>query len=190
MKQTTVKNLMIPLKEYATVSHQATLKSAILELEKAQAEFCRINQERYKHRALLVYHEKHGHIIGKLSQLDVLKSLEPKYNEIAETGPMGRIATSGLNLKFLQSMLEDHALLTQSLDDMCKKAANLKVTDCMYIPTQGEFIKETDSMRMAIHQLMLGQHHSLLVLNDQDDISGILRLTDVFQAVCDKIKAI
>ncbi|MFP4041072.1 MAG: CBS domain-containing protein [Desulfosudaceae bacterium] len=190
MDKMIVKDLMIPLEEYATVASEATLKEAMMELKKAQAEFAINNQSSYKHRALLVYDNRHGQIIGKLSQLDVLKALEPKYSGITDTGTLGRIATSGLNLRFLQSMLEKEALFTQSFSSLCKRAAAMKVKDCMYIPVEGEFIRENDSMRMATHQLVMGNHHSLLVINDQRKINGILRLVDVFQTICDKINAL
>ena len=67
-----VKDLMVPLEEYATVSEEANLHEAVLALEKAQSRF---RQDRYKHRAVLVY-DKEKRIVGKLSQLDVIKGLE------------------------------------------------------------------------------------------------------------------
>lgn len=189
MKQMTVEELMIPLDEYATVSEEATLKEAILELERAQAEFGQEDKKQYLHRALLVYDPNHGHITGKLSQLDVLKALEPKYASMTASGPLGRIATSGLSTSYLLSMLKQNALFDQPIADICRKAAGLKVKDCMYIPVEGEFIRAQDHMSRAIHQLVMGSHHSLLVLKD-DKITGILRLVDVFDKVCQEIKKI
>ena len=82
MKTYIVKDLMVPLSEYATVSDDATLCDAILALEKAQEEF---DQTRYRHRAVLIY-DKNQKIIGKISQLDALKALEPKYKELQTDG--------------------------------------------------------------------------------------------------------
>ena len=39
----------------------------------------------------------------------------------------------------------------------------------------------------AIHQLVVGHHHSLLVTKG-GEIVGVLRLTDVFKEVCQRIK--
>ena len=78
MKTMIVKNLIVPLSEYAIVSEEATLYEAVLALEKAQAKF---DQNRYRHRAILVYDEK-KHIAGKISQLDILRALEPKYKQM------------------------------------------------------------------------------------------------------------
>jgi CBS-domain-containing membrane protein len=80
MKSKLVKDLMVPLSEYATISQNASLLDAILELEKAQAQF---NRSRYVHRAVLVYDEK-GKIAGKLSQIDIIRGLEPKYEEVGD----------------------------------------------------------------------------------------------------------
>ena len=78
MKSYIVKDLMVPLSEYATVHDDATLYEAVLSLEKAQAEF---DHSRYRHRAILVLNNKNK-VIGKISQLDILKALEPKYSEM------------------------------------------------------------------------------------------------------------
>lgn len=47
----------------------------MIELEKSQKRF---DDERYRHRAILVL-DNSGNVVGKLSQLDVLKALEPRY---------------------------------------------------------------------------------------------------------------
>ena len=80
MKDLKVVDLMVPLSEYATVSEDATLYEAVLELEKAQEEF---DHTRYRHRAILVL-DSDGKVIGKLSQLDALKALEPKYGDMLD----------------------------------------------------------------------------------------------------------
>ena len=68
MKSMKVKDLMVPLDEYATVSEEATLYEAVLALEEAQEKFDSLP---YKHRAILVYNKK-KRIVGKISQLDVI----------------------------------------------------------------------------------------------------------------------
>ena len=49
MQQMKIKSLMVPLKEYATVSQDATLFEAVMALEEAQKKIV----EGYKHRAIL-----------------------------------------------------------------------------------------------------------------------------------------
>jgi predicted transcriptional regulator len=48
--------------------------------------------------------------------------------------------------------------------------------------TEGEFLSADATLDEAIHMLIMGHHHSLLVA-DKKNIIGILRLTDVFAAV-------
>jgi predicted transcriptional regulator len=48
-------------------------------------------------------------------------------------------------------------------------------------------VDESASLDEAIHQLVMGRHQSILVL-DQNKIVGILRLTDVFETVSNIIR--
>ena len=57
----------------------------------------------------------------------------------------------------------------------------------MYTPTEGEFIDENETMNNAVHKLILGKHHSLLV-TQKGKITGILRLSDVFETITDALK--
>ena len=87
----------------------------------------------------------------------------------------------------MQSMLEDYQLFARPLDDICRKAGEQSVKKFMYSPSEGEYIKAEASLDVAIHQLIMGQHQSLLVTRD-NKIVGILRLTDVFAAVFHRMK--
>ncbi len=82
MKSYLVKDLMVPLEEYATVTEDATLYEAVLSLEEAQENF-EDKHTRYRHRAILIL-DKDGNVVGKLGQLDVLRALEPKYQDMTE----------------------------------------------------------------------------------------------------------
>ena len=57
----------------------------------------------------------------------------------------------------------------------------------MHVPTEGEYVDEDATQDEAIHQLVLGHHQSLLVTKE-GKITGILRLSDVFEAVFFKMK--
>jgi CBS-domain-containing membrane protein len=181
MKTYIVKDLMVPLSEYATVSEDATLCDAFLALEKAQADF---DQTRYRHRAVLIY-DKYQKIIGKLSQLDALKALEPKYKELQTDGTARQL---GFSTKYIQGMLDQFSLWAPPLGDICRKAADRKVKEFMYTPTEGEYVHQDASLDVAIHQLIIGHHQSLLVTDIAGKIVGVLRLSDVFAAVFHKLK--
>lgn len=177
-----VKDLMVPLSEYATVSKTATLSEAVLALEKSQQEF---DQDRYRHRAILIYDESNK-VVGKVNQLDILRSLEPKYDEMLTGGR--KSFQMGFTRNFQKSMLEQLKLWDAPLNHICKKAAEKKVESFMTRPEEGEFIEADANLNEGIHQLVLESHQSLLVTSPETkEIIGVLRLTDVFEAVAKEI---
>jgi CBS domain-containing protein len=178
--ESTVKDLMVPLHEYATVSEDATLFEAVMALEKAQSEF---DQNRYRHRAVLIL-GKDGDVVGKVSQLDILRALEPKYGDMGNQVPLSRF---GYSSKFMTSLLEKFSLWDTPIHDICKKSVGLKVASFMYVPSEGEYISQNASLPEAIHLLVMGHHQSLLVTKDEK-IVGILRLTDVFKGITQVVK--
>ena len=177
MKTVNVKDLMVPLDEYATVSEDATLFEAVSALHKAHEELDR-KRYLYLHRAVLVY-DKNKKVVGKISQLDVLRALEPKYGQIGEPRTLSR---AGFSPQFLSDMMDRYALFDRPLQDICTKASNVKVKTFMHTPSEGEYIRENANLGEAIHMLVMGHHQSLLVTRGED-IVGILRLTDVFKDV-------
>jgi predicted transcriptional regulator len=54
--------------------------------------------------------------------------------------------------------------------------------------TATEFIQEDASLDQALHQMVMGRHASLLVKKG-DSVVGILRQSDVFKEICDRMKA-
>ena len=180
METMLIKDLMVPLDEYATVPNSATLYDAVLALEEAQEKFDHLP---YKHRAVLVYDSK-DQIVGKLGQLDIIRALEPKYGEMGNIKSLSRF---GLSRKFISSIMENNYLWEKPLTHICKKGADIKVKDFMHTPVEGEYVNEDASLEMACHQLVLGHHQSLLVTRG-DKIIGILRLTDVFNAIFQTMK--
>ena len=181
MKKYIVQDVMVPLAEYATVSESATLYEAVLALEKAQEEF---DHSRYRHRAILVLDDKQQ-VTGKISQIDIIRALEPKYAEMKSFDGLTRF---GFSKKFVSSMMEQYSMWQDPLSKLCQKAATLKVNQIMQIPTEKEYVAADAFLEVAMHQLVLGQHQSLLVTED-NKIVGILRLTDVFATIFHIMKA-
>ena len=175
-----VKELMVPLSEYATVQEGSTLFDAVLALEKAQEEF---DHTKYKHRGVLIL-DKNNRVIGKLGQLDVLRALEPKDEG---SGEIKELSQFGFSYNFVNKMRKQQRLKAEPLMDLCGKASKLMVEDFMQTPSEGEFIEEEASLEMAVMQLVMGHHISLLVTRDKE-IIGILRMTDVFAAVFHAMK--
>jgi CBS domain-containing protein len=175
-----VKELMVPLSEYATVPEGSTLFDAVLALEKAQEEF---DHTKYKHRGVLIL-DKYKRVSGKLGQLDVLRALEPKDEDPGELDELNQF---GFSSNFVHKLRKQRRMKATPLKDLCSKASKLKVEDFMQTPSEGEFIEQEASLEIAVMQLVLGHHISLLVTRDKE-ILGILRLTDAFAAVFHTMK--
>jgi len=180
MKTITVKELMLPLNKYATVSRGATLREAVLALEKAQMT---LDPTRHKHRAILVLDES-GKVMSKLTMKNILVALEPNYGKVEGTDVLER---SGFSPDLIRSMLEDNALWAQPLQFVHERAAQLKVGDFIQAPSENEYVDENSTLGEAAHQLIVYPYLSLLVTRD-DEVVGILRLSDVFTKVCEIIK--
>ncbi|MBW1916119.1 MAG: CBS domain-containing protein [Deltaproteobacteria bacterium] len=181
MEKKNVKDLMVPLSEYATVSRKATLYEAVVALEETLAGF---DPTRHRHRAILIFDENNK-IIGKISHIDILQALEPRYEDVVNRDSFARL---GLSPMYQKSLMEQYALWNKPLSDLSRKAAKLKVETFMQTLTQGEHVDENVSLDKAIHQLIMGKHQSLLV-TQKKNIIGVLRLTDVFLEIVEEIKA-
>ena len=88
----------------------------------------------------------------------------------------------------MKSMMKQFHLLEGALDNICKKAGESKASDFMTTLTEHEYVGVNDTLNVAIHQLVLGHHQSLLVTDETGDIVGILRLTDVFTFIYQRMK--
>lgn len=175
-----VKQIMVPLSEYATVPVGSTLFEAVLALEKAQEEF---DHTKYKHRGVLIL-DKDKRVIGKLAQLDVLRALEPQNDDRRD---ISELSQYGFSSNFIRNLRQQRRLQETPLKDLCSKAAELRVEDFMQAPSEGEFIDQEASLEIAVLQLVMGHHLSLLVTRGKE-IVGTLRLTDVFAAVFHTMK--
>ena len=182
MRSSTLKGTMVPLDEYATVSENANVLEAIHALEKAQKAF---DPNRYPHRAVLVVDDK-NHVVGKLSQHDIIMSLEPRYKKTKEH-KNSALEHLGFGRQFIEAVSLQYSQWDRPLQNLYKKALEQKVKAFMYQPTEGEYIDVAASMDETIHQLIIGQHHSLLV-TDGGVIVGVVRLTDIFDFICLRLK--
>ncbi len=184
MKAKKVNELMIQLSDYATVSEDASLVDAIKTLKAAQSD----TKYHHKHRAVLVF-DKNQNVVGKLGFRDILKALEPKYRQFEHAKDTNSIGLSrfGFNMEFLHSLVDKMELWDESMDDLVKNAHRLTVKDVMYTPSEGEYVPYDAPLAEAVHQVILGCHQSLLVL-DGDVVVGILRLVEIFDQVCELVE--
>ncbi len=175
MKPKLVKDLMVPLSDYATVSEDATLIEAVAALKASQEAF---SQSRYRHRSILILNAA-DKVVGQVSLLSILRGLEPKYDRmLSDQGAMHVSFTK----EFQKSMIEQLKLWEEPLEHICMKVAKIKVKTFMTQPGQSAQVMAGDTLDQAIHQFVIGGHQSLMVFSGED-VVGILRLTDMYECV-------
>jgi CBS domain-containing protein len=175
METKTVQDLMRPLSEYRTIAIEANLFQVAQALDQAQKEF---EQNPKLHKILLISDEQ-GEIVGKISQLDVIRVLEPKGKPVGESGSLSRF---GISPQYLKPMLKQCKFWNKPLTELCQDAARVQVKKLIHAPAEGEFVEENASLTEAIHQLALEHHQSLLVTRG-NKIVGVLRQIDIFKEV-------
>jgi CBS domain-containing protein len=178
MKEKQVKDLMLSLDEYATISADSTIRDALIALDEAQLG---LDDDRHHHRAVLVLDEK-GRVAGKLSHWAIMRRLEPKF---LKTQDLVRISQAGLTKEFIESLEAQFSGFTNTLALMCAEAAKTKARDAM-VPVN-ESIDEEASIADAVHELVIHHVQSMVVTRD-GEVVGILRLSDVFQEVAHLIR--
>ncbi len=179
MKKIYVGDVMVPLSDYATVPYDATLIDAIRVLESSSNKSA---DGTYRHRAVLVI-DPHGDVIGKLSQVDIMRGFEPNYQQIGTDVDVSRF---GFSAAFMHSIQEQFKLWDRPLEELRRIVSRVKVTDVMYKATDLQRVREEDPLDMAMHQIVMGRHQSLLVTRGKK-IVGILKSTDAFGALCREI---
>ena len=173
MEVKTIREIMVPVKEYAVVSHAATFYDAMKALDEAQY---RVPAGRQPNRAVLVVDEN-NQFIGKIGQLAFLKALEPKYEMI---GDLGKLSQVNLSSEFVASMMEHFRFFNDNLMVLCQRARTMKVKDIMHPLTDSIDIEAP--LREAVSMIVLHQELSLLV-TEKGKVVGLLRLSDVFDEI-------
>ena len=182
MEDIRVKQIMVPLSEYATVSDKANLVEAIRAMENKNMRF---GDGPYRHRAVLVMDSK-KRVVGKLGQVDIMRALEPNYDKIGTDVSLSRF---GFSAAFMNAIRDQFDLWQRPLEELCRALEQVRVTEVMYTPADHQRVSENDALQAAMHQFVMGRHRSLLVTTARGKkIVGILRSTDVFNCLCDETR--
>jgi hypothetical protein len=179
METTLVHDLTIPLDKYAVVSEQASLLQAMRTIRSVRDQY---RMPRQSPRAVLVQNDV-GQIVGQIGYLDFLSALEPKYNLL---GDLDLLSRAGVSSEMVSSMLNHLQLWEGGLLPAARRAADIRVRDIMHSVT--EAIDADATLAEAIHHLVVCQAVRCLVRRGED-IIGVLRLADVFDAVVDSVEA-
>ena len=179
MHTKTVKDLMTPLSEYKTISVEASMNEAAIALDEAQRRYEKNPRE---HRMLLIA-DADGRIVGKLSQLEIMRALEPRRKSIEHVESLSRF---GVSAKYLKPMLDLCGFWEKPLIDICKESVRLKLKRLVENISKGEQINVHATLPQAIHQMAMEHHQSLLVI-ENNEIVGILRQTHLYKEVVETL---
>ena len=177
MEEKTVRDIMLPLDEYAVVSSDSSLVEALAALEEAQRGLA---EGRYKHRAILV-RDKAGVVVGKLTHWSILRALEPGHL----AGPdVASLTRAGLNPELIATLGERLSKLGGGLTRMCRHAAHVTAGEAM--APLGDSIPDDTLLSEAIHQVVQRHQQSALVTR-AGRVVGVLRMADLFQELAEQI---
>lgn len=179
METKRVRDLMLPLSEYATIDADRTVREALAALDKAQLG---LTYDRHHHRAILALDEE-GHVVGKVTHHSLLRSLEPRLLEMVDIESLRRV---DLGEDFIEKLRGESEHRQQSLQALCRKSARLKVKDAMVAVM--EHIDENAPLIEAIH-VLVDRHVQSMLVTSNGQVVGILRLSDVFEEIADMIRS-
>ena len=202
MKTLKARDLMVPLDQCPRVSEEAVLKDAVLALEATRL---RGDPWDYRPRVVLIQ-DKNNNIVGVVRQFEILKALEPKYDElltslgakyssaiemletkVSNLDHMKILFCLGLNSEFVKSSLKEFHLWEEALGEMSRRASSLKVTKIMSALTEQDLIEQDAPLSEAVHRMLLGNLLSLVVVEDGRSL-GIVRMIDIFNEACSAIE--
>jgi len=173
MEEKHVKDIMIPIIEYAVVSQDATIKEA-LKIMKESSE--RLSPGKYRHMGILVK-DAEGNIVGKLTQADILRGIIPDYKDIGDSrlSPIMRA-----EMDEIMSYISDKTFL-----ERCKTQKAKKVRD--FMNTVALSMDVNKGLGHALHIMRNSDHRGVLVTGEEKKPIGVLRLTDIYQYVKEAI---
>lgn len=166
-----VKELITPVSEYKTLTKDATLSDAATTLRDS------------KHRDILVVNENDA-FIGVLTMVDILMAFEPNYKKLNRKD----LDTDILSNRFVADIFKEFDLWSNPLEDLCKKGLDIKVGDAMYTPADEEYLDINADLENGVHQYIVGGHQPIIV-RDNGNVAGILRLNDVFEELIKRMNA-
>ncbi len=178
MEETRVRDVMLLLDEYATVSSRATIQEALLALSKAQLG---LTYDRHHHRAILVLDDA-GRVVGKLTHMAVLISLGGTSLGTDDIESLRRV---NLSDEFIDSVIGGSRPARPALSRLCEQAARIRVSDAMVLVNAT--IDEEASLSEAVSEMVEAGAESMIVTRNHE-VVGVLRLSDVFEEVADLIR--
>ena len=166
-----VKDLMLPLSECPKVSGDRTIHEAMVMLE---ADRERFRKSDYRPRLLLVLDDQ-SRVIGSVRHAEMLRGLLGASRPVAATEPGD------------QSPAAQISSSSKGIADLLSPDRNLTVKAITHFPTENEYMEEDAPLEEAVSRLIAGPYLNLFVKSG-NEITGILRMSDLFQRLSEDIK--
>jgi CBS domain-containing protein len=172
-----VKDLMVPIEEYATVGYNATLYEALIALKTAQE---KLQDGKPPHRAVLV-NDAAGNLVGNVGRLSFIKALGVGFSVPTARAQMDR---AGVSLESIATVMNHVRFLYRDRGSLQDRAKSIKARNVMH--PVGESIDEEGSLQEAIDLFSACQVLSILVKRGTR-VVGVLRVSDLFQKLQNQI---
>ena len=172
MKQILVADIMVPLSYCLTVQKDYSLLDVFQALDQT-----RKSKNESLHKDSIVF-DANGAFLGKVTMIDIFKALEPNYSRVKQQHK----TASTLSAVAVMKIAEDFNLWLEPTQTIRHRAGQLKVADVMHIPEKIEYIKEEENLEKAMHIYVMGVHQPLIVKNADNEVTGVLRFGDIFEA--------
>lgn len=173
-----MKEMMTSVSDLAVLEEGSTLFEAILAIGAARGD----NPASPRRCPAVLVSNGDRRITGFLDFRKMLKGLEPKYGEIAET-----MEGNGVSAEWVKSMLKKHGLWANAFDDICKKAGEIIIRNLMTVPTENQITNVNTSLNEAVFQMVVTGNDYLFV-RDGELLAGVISLSDIVTHVCDTVK--
>ena len=180
MDKKKVEDLMIHADNILSINVDDSFTAAVEGLEQALEDF---KSNKRRTRVLIVLDEQ-GHMVGKISPSDVLRSMEPSYDKLLDTNSSAHVSKFGYLIQSLREEIQHAAL---PWDRLCQTAKTHKVRDIMRTPPHSQIIQLGESINEAIHRFVLGKHNTLFVTNGRV-LVGLLDVPTLYHAIVEKLR--
>ncbi|MBL0712530.1 MAG: CBS domain-containing protein [Desulfosarcina sp.] len=175
MKDILVKDVMIPISNYVTVTKENNLRDVLHACEQK-----RKAEQGHAHRDAIVVDED-GRFVGKVTMIDIFRSLEPNYRKVRPEH-----TEQTLTDDFVRKAVRQLNLWLEPVESVCQRGRRTTVADAMHIPEKSEYIQESDTLEKALSLYVMGVHQPLIVKNSET-VTGVLRFGDIFEVVHERL---
>lgn len=166
-----VRDLIIPLAKYPHLNESQTLHDADQVLQSYRCE----ENDSLRYSGLLVLNDN-NQLAGRLTLQDMLQSLDPRLKEASK-------------VKEFEGKEEEYSNLAILWEDSffveCSKRSGTPVKDIMSTITH--VLKGSDPVLKAL-SIMLSTKEVILPAVDEGRVIGVIRLKEIFKAICNKCK--